>query len=157
MCLKYWRCRHVNCFPQDFVKISKWNDVSFWSIKQSVEKTHRWDTSVFPALKKRFSVFQIYTIKLFFLFNFTLGLQSKSDLQQHYVSLHSDLVHYPWTYWHVDQQKMPINFPLPVKGRPVLLTRIFFIYKINKNKIITMYKCVCANATFLTLNFLIFF
>lgn len=26
---------------QDFVKISKWNDVSFWSIKQSVEKTHR--------------------------------------------------------------------------------------------------------------------
>uniref|UniRef100_A0A3B4AV04 Midasin n=1 Tax=Periophthalmus magnuspinnatus TaxID=409849 RepID=A0A3B4AV04_9GOBI len=26
---------------KDFVKISKWNDVSFWSIKQSVEKTHR--------------------------------------------------------------------------------------------------------------------
>jgi len=26
---------------QDFVKISRWNDVSFWSIKQSVEKTHR--------------------------------------------------------------------------------------------------------------------
>ncbi|XP_035384712.1 midasin isoform X1 [Electrophorus electricus] len=26
---------------KDFVKISKWNDVSFWSVKQSVEKTHR--------------------------------------------------------------------------------------------------------------------
>nr|XP_046228345.1 midasin isoform X2 [Scatophagus argus] len=26
---------------KDFVKISKWNDISFWSIKQSVEKTHR--------------------------------------------------------------------------------------------------------------------
>ncbi|XP_077567526.1 midasin isoform X1 [Stigmatopora nigra] len=26
---------------QDFVKISKWNDCSFWSIKQSVEKAHR--------------------------------------------------------------------------------------------------------------------
>ena len=26
---------------KEFVKISKWNDVSFWSIKQSVEKTHR--------------------------------------------------------------------------------------------------------------------
>ncbi|XP_062266826.1 midasin [Platichthys flesus] len=26
---------------KDFVKISKWNDVSFWSIKVSVEKTHR--------------------------------------------------------------------------------------------------------------------
>ncbi|GAA6099361.1 midasin isoform X1 [Tachysurus ichikawai] len=26
---------------KDFVKISKWNDVSFWAIKQSVEKTHR--------------------------------------------------------------------------------------------------------------------
>ncbi|CAK6975580.1 Hypothetical predicted protein [Scomber scombrus] len=26
---------------KDFVKISKWNDVSFWSIKQSVDKTHR--------------------------------------------------------------------------------------------------------------------
>ncbi|XP_061756335.1 midasin isoform X2 [Nerophis ophidion] len=26
---------------KDFVKISKWNDVSFWSLKQSVEKTHR--------------------------------------------------------------------------------------------------------------------
>ncbi|XP_071391101.1 midasin-like [Centroberyx affinis] len=26
---------------KDFVKISRWNDVSFWSIKQSVEKTHR--------------------------------------------------------------------------------------------------------------------
>ncbi|XP_006810569.1 midasin-like, partial [Neolamprologus brichardi] len=25
----------------DFVKICKWNDVNFWSIKQSVEKTHR--------------------------------------------------------------------------------------------------------------------
>ncbi|XP_053499982.1 midasin [Ictalurus furcatus] len=26
---------------KDFVRISKWNDVSFWAIKQSVEKTHR--------------------------------------------------------------------------------------------------------------------
>ncbi|XP_051781409.1 midasin isoform X2 [Erpetoichthys calabaricus] len=26
---------------KDFVKISRWNDVSFWSIKQSVQKTHR--------------------------------------------------------------------------------------------------------------------
>ncbi|XP_076872534.1 midasin isoform X2 [Brachyhypopomus gauderio] len=26
---------------KDFVKISRWNDVSFWSVKQSVEKTHR--------------------------------------------------------------------------------------------------------------------
>ncbi|KAM6905784.1 midasin isoform 2-T2 [Lycodopsis pacificus] len=26
---------------KDFVKISKWNDVSFWSIKQSVDRTHR--------------------------------------------------------------------------------------------------------------------
>ncbi|TSL47560.1 Midasin [Bagarius yarrelli] len=26
---------------KDFVNISKWNDVSFWAIKQSVEKTHR--------------------------------------------------------------------------------------------------------------------
>ncbi|XP_042084236.1 midasin isoform X2 [Haplochromis burtoni] len=26
---------------KDFVKICKWNDVNFWSIKQSVEKTHR--------------------------------------------------------------------------------------------------------------------
>uniref|UniRef100_A0A3Q3JWH6 Midasin n=1 Tax=Monopterus albus TaxID=43700 RepID=A0A3Q3JWH6_MONAL len=26
---------------KDFVKICRWNDVSFWSIKQSVEKTHR--------------------------------------------------------------------------------------------------------------------
>ncbi|XP_011610045.2 midasin isoform X2 [Takifugu rubripes] len=34
---------------KDFVKISKWNDVSFWSIKQSVEKTHR---TLFKFLKK---------------------------------------------------------------------------------------------------------
>uniref|UniRef100_A0A3Q3NKD3 Midasin n=1 Tax=Labrus bergylta TaxID=56723 RepID=A0A3Q3NKD3_9LABR len=33
---------------QDFVKISKWNDVSFWSIKQSVEKTH----TLFKFVKK---------------------------------------------------------------------------------------------------------
>ncbi|KAM3861280.1 midasin [Diretmus argenteus] len=26
---------------KDFVKISRWNDVSFWSIKQSVDRTHR--------------------------------------------------------------------------------------------------------------------
>uniref|UniRef100_A0A8B9KSV2 Midasin n=1 Tax=Astyanax mexicanus TaxID=7994 RepID=A0A8B9KSV2_ASTMX len=34
---------------KDFVKISKWNDVSFWSIKQSVEKTHR---TLFKFVKK---------------------------------------------------------------------------------------------------------
>ncbi|KAM6915471.1 midasin [Xenentodon cancila] len=34
---------------KDFVKISKWNDVSFWSIKQSVEKTHR---TLFKLVKK---------------------------------------------------------------------------------------------------------
>uniref|UniRef100_A0A1A7W7P3 Midasin homolog n=1 Tax=Iconisemion striatum TaxID=60296 RepID=A0A1A7W7P3_9TELE len=34
---------------KDFVKISKWNDVSFWSIKQSVEKTHR---TLFKFMKK---------------------------------------------------------------------------------------------------------
>ncbi|XP_057678283.1 midasin isoform X2 [Corythoichthys intestinalis] len=34
---------------QDFVKITKWNDVSFWSIKQSVEKTHR---TLFKYVKK---------------------------------------------------------------------------------------------------------
>ncbi|KAM3931945.1 midasin [Leptodactylus fuscus] len=34
---------------KDFVKISKWNDVSFWSIKQSVEKTHR---TLFKYIKK---------------------------------------------------------------------------------------------------------
>ncbi|XP_058470371.1 midasin [Solea solea] len=34
---------------KDFVKISKWNDVSFWSIKQSVEKTHR---TLFKFIKK---------------------------------------------------------------------------------------------------------
>uniref|UniRef100_A0A3P8RPW4 Midasin n=1 Tax=Amphiprion percula TaxID=161767 RepID=A0A3P8RPW4_AMPPE len=33
---------------KDFVKISKWNDVSFWSIKQSVEKTH----TLFKFVKK---------------------------------------------------------------------------------------------------------
>ncbi|XP_066867568.1 midasin isoform X2 [Kogia breviceps] len=34
---------------KEFVKISKWNDVSFWSIKQSVEKTHR---TLFKFMKK---------------------------------------------------------------------------------------------------------
>ncbi|XP_078798874.1 midasin isoform X2 [Oryzias latipes] len=34
---------------RDFVKISKWNDVSFWSIKQSVDKTHR---TLFKFVKK---------------------------------------------------------------------------------------------------------
>ncbi|XP_064196020.1 midasin isoform X1 [Anguilla rostrata] len=34
---------------KDFVKISRWNDVSFWSIKQSVEKTHR---KLFKFVKK---------------------------------------------------------------------------------------------------------
>ncbi|KAJ8409756.1 hypothetical protein AAFF_G00218150 [Aldrovandia affinis] len=34
---------------KDFVKISQWNDVSFWSIKQSVEKTHR---TLFKFVKK---------------------------------------------------------------------------------------------------------
>ncbi|XP_028997386.1 midasin [Betta splendens] len=34
---------------KDFVKISKWNDVSFWAIKQSVEKTHR---TLFKFVKK---------------------------------------------------------------------------------------------------------
>uniref|UniRef100_A0A3B3CZB6 Midasin n=1 Tax=Oryzias melastigma TaxID=30732 RepID=A0A3B3CZB6_ORYME len=33
---------------RDFVKISRWNDVSFWSIKQSVEKTH----TLFKFVKK---------------------------------------------------------------------------------------------------------
>lgn len=33
---------HLTLFLlQEFVKISRWNDVSFWAIKQSVEKTHR--------------------------------------------------------------------------------------------------------------------
>ncbi|KFV78000.1 Midasin, partial [Struthio camelus australis] len=34
---------------KEFVKISKWNDVSFWAIKQSVEKTHR---TLFKFMKK---------------------------------------------------------------------------------------------------------
>ncbi|XP_019064368.1 midasin isoform X2 [Fukomys damarensis] len=34
---------------KEFVKISRWNDVSFWSIKQSVEKTHR---TLFKFMKK---------------------------------------------------------------------------------------------------------
>lgn len=34
---------------KEFVKISKWNDVSFWSIKQSVGKTHR---TLFKFMKK---------------------------------------------------------------------------------------------------------
>ncbi|XP_029902559.1 midasin isoform X2 [Myripristis murdjan] len=34
---------------KDFVKISRWNDVSFWAIKQSVEKTHR---NLFKFVKK---------------------------------------------------------------------------------------------------------
>ncbi|XP_067882619.1 midasin [Heterodontus francisci] len=34
---------------KDFVKISRWNDVSFWSMKQSVEKTHR---TLFKFMKK---------------------------------------------------------------------------------------------------------
>uniref|UniRef100_K7FQC1 Midasin n=1 Tax=Pelodiscus sinensis TaxID=13735 RepID=K7FQC1_PELSI len=36
-----------------FVKISKWNDVSFWAVKQSVEKTHR---TLFKFMKKFESV-----------------------------------------------------------------------------------------------------
>ncbi|CAB1340438.1 unnamed protein product, partial [Coregonus sp. 'balchen'] len=36
---------------KDFVKISKWNDVSFWSIKQSVDKTHRGPCA--PALMEQ--------------------------------------------------------------------------------------------------------
>ncbi|KAJ6665782.1 hypothetical protein lerEdw1_001254 [Lerista edwardsae] len=34
---------------KEFVKISKWNDVSFWAVKQSVEKTHR---VLFKFIKK---------------------------------------------------------------------------------------------------------
>lgn len=34
---------------KDFVKISKWNDASFWSVKQTVEKTHR---TLFKFIKK---------------------------------------------------------------------------------------------------------
>ncbi|XP_048386295.2 midasin [Stegostoma tigrinum] len=34
---------------KDFVKISRWNDASFWSVKQSVEKTHR---TLFKFMKK---------------------------------------------------------------------------------------------------------
>ncbi|XP_043927744.1 midasin [Protopterus annectens] len=34
---------------KDFVKISRWNDVNFWAIKQSVEKTHR---TLFKFVKK---------------------------------------------------------------------------------------------------------
>ncbi|KAG8444766.1 hypothetical protein GDO86_009802 [Hymenochirus boettgeri] len=34
---------------KDFVKISRWNDVTFWSVKQSVEKTHR---TLFKYTKK---------------------------------------------------------------------------------------------------------
>ncbi|KAM8810105.1 midasin [Eudromia elegans] len=34
---------------KEFVKISKWNDVSFWAVKQSVEKTHR---TLFKFMKK---------------------------------------------------------------------------------------------------------
>ncbi|XP_040284697.1 midasin isoform X1 [Bufo bufo] len=34
---------------KDFVSISKWNDVSFWAVKQSVEKTHR---TLFKYIKK---------------------------------------------------------------------------------------------------------
>uniref|UniRef100_A0A4W3JQN7 Midasin n=1 Tax=Callorhinchus milii TaxID=7868 RepID=A0A4W3JQN7_CALMI len=34
---------------KDFVKISRWNDVSFWSMKQSVDKTHR---TLFKFMKK---------------------------------------------------------------------------------------------------------
>ncbi|XP_064411298.1 midasin [Latimeria chalumnae] len=34
---------------KDFVKISRWNDVSFWAIKQSVDKTHR---MLFKFVKK---------------------------------------------------------------------------------------------------------
>ncbi|XP_069866566.1 midasin isoform X1 [Dipodomys merriami] len=34
---------------KEFVKVSKWNDVNFWSIKQSVEKTHR---TLFKFMKK---------------------------------------------------------------------------------------------------------
>ncbi|XP_053314521.1 midasin [Spea bombifrons] len=34
---------------KDFVKISRWNDASFWSVKQSVEKTHR---TLFKYMKK---------------------------------------------------------------------------------------------------------
>ncbi|XP_074846986.1 midasin isoform X2 [Carettochelys insculpta] len=38
---------------KEFVKISKWSDVSFWAIKQSVEKTHR---TLFKFMKKFESV-----------------------------------------------------------------------------------------------------
>nr|XP_033792626.1 midasin isoform X2 [Geotrypetes seraphini] len=34
---------------KDFVNISKWNDANFWSVKQSVEKTHR---TLFKYMKK---------------------------------------------------------------------------------------------------------
>ncbi|KAL8186257.1 UNVERIFIED_CONTAM: hypothetical protein K2H54_066664, partial [Gekko kuhli] len=34
---------------KEFVKISKWNDVSFWAVKQSVEKAHR---TLFKFMKK---------------------------------------------------------------------------------------------------------
>ncbi|KAE8602908.1 hypothetical protein XENTR_v10014171 [Xenopus tropicalis] len=34
---------------KEFVKISRWNDVSFWSVKQSVDKTHR---TLFKYMKK---------------------------------------------------------------------------------------------------------
>ncbi|KAJ7341746.1 hypothetical protein JRQ81_006597 [Phrynocephalus forsythii] len=34
---------------KEFVKICKWNDVSFWAVKQSVEKTHR---TLFKFIKK---------------------------------------------------------------------------------------------------------
>ncbi|XP_034264874.1 midasin [Pantherophis guttatus] len=34
---------------KEFVKISRWNDVSFWAVKQSVEKTHR---TLFKFMKK---------------------------------------------------------------------------------------------------------
>ncbi|XP_062980947.1 midasin [Elgaria multicarinata webbii] len=34
---------------KEFVKICKWNDVSFWAVKQSVEKTHR---TLFKFMKK---------------------------------------------------------------------------------------------------------
>lgn len=26
---------------KDFVKIAKWNDINYWSVKETVEKTHR--------------------------------------------------------------------------------------------------------------------
>uniref|UniRef100_A0A8D2PY94 Midasin n=1 Tax=Varanus komodoensis TaxID=61221 RepID=A0A8D2PY94_VARKO len=34
---------------KEFVKICKWNDISFWAVKQSVEKTHR---TLFKFMKK---------------------------------------------------------------------------------------------------------